>query len=205
MLKTPYPGYDVLDKWQSVSFDAPTRSVLGRRLHDLPGRRFFTETEWNLLGAIAARLLPQPDRKPPIAIVPWIDEALAAGRGEGFRHDDMPPLALAWHAALKAIDAEARRRHARGFVELDAAARDGVLRAVQAGEVDAALWDGVPAQRFFTEVLLKTVVGVYYAHPAAWSEIGFGGPASPRGYVRLGLNERDPWEAREAREAREEP
>jgi hypothetical protein len=43
------------------------------------------------------------------------------------------------------------------------------------------------------------VVGIYYAHPAAWSEIGFGGPASPRGYVRLGFDERDPWEAEEVR------
>ena len=34
--------------------------------------------------------------------------------------------------------------------------------------------------------------------PTAWSEIGWGGPASPRGYVRLDFNERDPWEAAEA-------
>ena len=48
-------------------------------------------------------------------------------------------------------------------------------------------------------MLLKTVVGFYYAHPKAWNEIGFGGPASPRGYVRLGFSERDPWEAKEVR------
>ena len=36
----------------------------------------------------------------------------------------------------------------------------------------------------------------YYAHPSAWNEIGFGGPASPRGYVRMDFNRRDPWEAR---------
>jgi hypothetical protein len=57
------------------------------------------------------------------------------------------------------------------------------------------VWRQLPAQRFFATVLLKEIVGVYYAHPAAWSEAGFGGPASPRGYVRLGLNQRDPWEA----------
>ena len=34
--------------------------------------------------------------------------------------------------------------------------------------------------------------------PTAWNEIGFGGPASPRGYVRMGLDRRDPWEAVEA-------
>jgi hypothetical protein len=59
------------------------------------------------------------------------------------------------------------------------------------------VWAWLPAQRFFTTVVLKEVVGEYYAHPAAWSEVGFGGAASPRGYVRLGLNQRDPWEAPE--------
>ena len=38
----------------------------------------------------------------------------------------------------------------------------------------------------------------YYAHPTAWNEMGFGGPASPRGYVRMDKNRRDPWEAAEA-------
>jgi hypothetical protein len=51
---------------------------------------------------------------------------------------------------------------------------------------------------FFRHLLVKTAAGIYYAHPAAWSEIGFGGPASPRGYVRLGFDQRDPWEAKEA-------
>ena len=46
-------------------------------------------------------------------------------------------------------------------------------------------------------------VSVYYAHPAAWSEIGFGGPASPRGYVRMQANRRDPWEAMEEKEENE--
>ncbi len=42
------------------------------------------------------------------------------------------------------------------------------------------------------------IVHAYYAHPTAWSEIGWGGPASPRGYVRMDFDERDPWEAAEA-------
>jgi hypothetical protein len=29
--------------------------------------------------------------------------------------------------------------------------------------------------------------------------MGFGGPASPRGYVRMGLDRRDPWEAAESK------
>ncbi len=44
------------------------------------------------------------------------------------------------------------------------------------------------------------ICGAYYSHPFAWNEIGFGGPASPRGYVRMDFNRRDPWEAEVERE-----
>ena len=40
--------------------------------------------------------------------------------------------------------------------------------------------------------------------PTAWNEIGFGGPASPRGYVRMDFDRRDPWEAAEARPGMED-
>ena len=51
--------------------------------------------------------------------------------------------------------------------------------------------------------MLHDIVSAYYAHPTAWSEIGFGGPASPRGYVRMDFDRRDPWEAAEAQPGRE--
>jgi hypothetical protein len=196
-MKTPYPHYQVLAKWDSPSFNDQTRQVLTNRLHLIPRRRFFTEHEWQLLDAIADCVAPQPERAEPVPITPWIDENLFEGRGEGFRHDNMPPIREAWRAGLAAIDAEARRRHAGGFAELDHAARDALLHAIERNEVDPALWPTVPAQRFFIDILAKAVAEIYYAHPAAWNEIGFGGPASPRGYVRLGFDERDAWEAKE--------
>ena len=197
MMKTPYPSYDVLDKWDTPSFNAQTRAVLDQRLHAVPGRRFFSPEEWALLEAITARLIPQPDRVEPVPITPWIDERVADNKGEGFRHDGMPLPQDAWRKGLAGIDGEARRRHGVAFASLAADLQDGVLTAVQKGEVDEALWADLPAAGFFSNILLKTAVSVYYAHPAAWSEIGFGGPASPRGYVRLGTDRRDPWEAKE--------
>ena len=96
--------------------------------------------------------------------------------------------------ALAGIDAQGRHHHRRAFADLPAADQDAVLRAVQSGQVAAGSFDGLSSPLVFGAIL-GAVVGVYYAHPAAWSEIGFGGPASPRGYVRIGLDERDPWEA----------
>jgi hypothetical protein len=198
-MNTPYPHYDVLDKWNSPSFDDTTRRVLEGRMRTLPARRFFTEDEWRLMEALVARLVPQPDRSEPIPVVPWVDEQLFTGRGEGFRHENMPQQQEAWRLGLAAIDGEAQCQYARCFVELGSDQQDRLLQAIASEQVEHALWSRVPAERFFIHVLLKTVAGIYYSHPAAWSEIGFGGPASPRGYVRLGFDERDAWEAKEVR------
>jgi hypothetical protein len=193
--KTPYPDYDVLEKWDTPSWNEQTRAVVRRRLDELPPRRFLTEEEWALLEAIAARLVPQPDRAEPVPIVPWIDDTLFENKTPGYRYADMPPMRDAWRQGLAGIAGEARERHGTDFCVLPSEVQDALLRAIQHDDVDARLWGNLPAARFFSELLLKQIVAVYYAHPAAWSEIGFGGPASPRGYVRLGFDERDPWEA----------
>jgi Gluconate 2-dehydrogenase subunit 3 len=194
---TRYTDYDVLEKWDTPSWDDKTREVIRQRLAEIPPRRFLTEAEWQTLESICARLVPQPERSNPIPIVPWIDDKLHQDRRDGFRYDDMPPLREAWRLGLEGIDQESRRQFGTEFRSLSEARQDEVLRTIQTGDVHSGVWARLPAQRFFRIVLLKEVVGEYYAHPAAWSEVGFGGPASPRGYVRLGVNQRDPWEARE--------
>jgi Gluconate 2-dehydrogenase subunit 3 len=195
--RSPYVDYDVLAKWDTPSWDDQTREVVRKRLTEVPTRRFFSETEWQTLEAVCGRLVPQPERSNPIPIVPWIDEKLHHNWRDGFRYDDMPPLREAWRLGLEGIDQESRRRFGADLRSLPEADQDTVLKAIQAGDVDGAVWERLPAQSFFTTILLKEVVGEYYAHPAAWSEVGFGGPASPRGYVRLGSNQRDPWDGQE--------
>ncbi len=198
--ESPFDLYDVLDKWSTPSWNDQTRRVVSRRLREIPPRRFFDEDEWRIAEAIAARIVPQPDRgSEPVAIVPFIDEKLYEKRGKGFRYADMPPAPDAWRRGLAAIDDESRAAFTRPFVELSDDERDDILRRVQQGTVTSALWQGLPPRRFFVAFLLDEIVGEYYAHPAAWSEIGFGGPASPRGYVRLGFDQRDPWEAEKKR------
>jgi hypothetical protein len=109
----------------------------------------------------------------------------------------MPPLREAWRQGLDAIAAETRNRHGKDFEQLTPDEQDQILCDVQADRVERRYWGELPAGGFFSHHLLKEVVGIYYSHPEAWSEIGFGGPASPRGYARLGFDEHDPWEAEE--------
>lgn len=193
-----FPGYDVLEKWNSPSWNEQTRAVVARRLQQVPPRRFLDESEWAILEAICDRLIPQPERgDSPVPIVPFIDEKLHKNQGNGYRYEGMPAMREAWRRGIRAVDAEAQARWGRGFAALPANQQDAVLRAVQHGDMLSTAWEGLPPRRFFTSTLLHEVTSVYYAHPAAWSEIGFGGPASPRGYVRLGFDRRDPWEAEE--------
>ncbi|HEU5432073.1 MAG TPA: gluconate 2-dehydrogenase subunit 3 family protein [Thermomicrobiales bacterium] len=200
MIDSPYPGYDALagfDHW-----DRRTQAVIRRRLDDIPPIAFFTRAEATLLEAVAARIIPQDDR--PVAarvpIVPFIDEMLAEDDVDGYREPDMPWTRELWRLGLAGVDEASRASHGSAFVDLDDVARDAVLARVQAGDPAGAAWRRAPAKKFFQQ-LVRQIAAVYYAHPAAWSEIGWGGPASPRGYVRTGYGQRDPWEPAERRPA----
>jgi gluconate 2-dehydrogenase subunit 3-like protein len=197
---TRYPGYDVLDKWSSPDWDAQTRSVVRRRLAEVPPIRFLMGDEAAVLDAVAERLMPQPDRSAShkIPIVPWIDEKLYHDWRDGYRYEDLPPLRDAWRLGLAGIDESARSLYGgRGFVELKAGEQDEVLRRVARGEASGPTWERLPARRFFRDVLCITLVKIYYAHPRAWSEIGYSGPSSPRGHARNWMGGVDPWDAPE--------
>jgi hypothetical protein len=193
--RSPYPGYDVLEKWHSPSWNEQTRETVRKRLDEVPERHFLSAEQWALLEAIVDRLLPQPEREEPVPIVPWIDDRLHKDRRHGFRYAGMPPMREAWTQALDAIAAECADRHGMSFHRLSPERQDAYLTDVQNGDVDKRFWGDLKVQCFFSELLLKDVFEIYYSHPFAWSEIGFGGPAAPRGYVRTGFDERDPWEA----------
>ena len=195
-----YPGYDVLGKWNSASWDDITRDVVGRRLNDVPQRRYFDPDEWATLQALCDTIMPQPERADPVPIAPFIDAVMAENRTSGTRYAELPPMREAWRRGLAALDAEARCRTGRGFAELACDEREAVLKKLDDEDVQAPEWQGLPPRRLFREIFAKEIVRTYYGHPTAWSEIGFGGPASPRGYVRLSANRRDRWEASEAEE-----
>ncbi len=194
-----FPGYDVLAKRDTPSWNEQTRRVVDERLARPDEPRFLDQAEWRTLRALCDRILPQPaGRAHPVPLAAAVDHRLAENRGYGFRRADFPPLRDAWRQGLRALEAEAQERFGAAFHALDAGRQDELLRDVQKGEVRSAAWEGLPPAHFFKARVLHDIGGAYYAHPTAWNEIGFGGPASPRGYVRMGFDRRDPWEAVEA-------
>ncbi len=198
-----FPGYDVLAKRDTPSWDEPTRRVIDARLATPRAPRFLSRPEWLVADALLRRILPIDEDAVPL--VALLDAKLLADNGDGFRDADMPYMREAWQRGLAALDADAAANHpGRGFAALGGDEQDALLRRMQAGEASGDPWHAIDPKKFFTRRVLVDVPALYYGQPAAWNEIGFGGPASPRGYLRLEGDRHDPWEAAEATPGREQ-
>lgn len=195
-----YPGFSTLR--QQKFWDAATRKVILNRVDNVPEIRYFDPQEARLLAAVCDRVLPQDDREEShkIPIVPQIDKRLHENSHDGYRYVDMPPDREAYRLGLRAIEDIAQHRHGCGFLEIGPREQDEILRSLHDGRPDAAheIWSRMPVHRFWM-LLVSDCADAYYSHPWAWDEIGFGGPAYPRGYMRLERGQAEPWESEERR------
>ncbi len=201
-----YPGYSTLS--QQKYWDEATRTLVVERATKAKPIRFFSPEEARTLEAVIDRVLPQEDRTPErrIPILPDLDERLFEGRIEGYRYEDMPSDQEAYRIAVRAFEKMAQTLHGDRFDELDTMQQELILRSIHDAKPLAAEdeWKKMNVERFWT-LLVSDVCTVYYAHPWAWDEIGYGGPAYPRGYMRLEEGEPEPWEVDELRYAWEAP
>lgn len=196
-----YPGYSTLK--QQAFWDEATRKVVLDRVEKIPPLRFFSDPgEAALMRAVCDRLLPQDDRddEHKISLINYIDEKLYLGKSEGYRYEDMPSDGEAIHLGLRGIDVIARKMYNMPFVELGPLERDAVLQTLHDNNPPAGdeIWQRVAVPHLWL-FLMNCVIEAYYAHPYAWDEVGFGGPAYPRGYFRLEGGRPEPWEVEEQR------
>ncbi len=185
-----FPGFDVLG--EARTWDPVTTGVVLERLRPRPPLRFFSPEEAPTARALVDRLLAQ-DEEPRIPVLEMVDERLALRQGDGYRYEQMPEDWDAWRRSLAGLDEDARRETGRRFCELD---REAQMDLVESVRICEGQWHGMPAKRLF-ELWIRYACAAFYSHPWAWNEIGFGGPAYPRGYKNLGLGRREEWEVPE--------
>jgi len=181
-----YPDYDVLE--QVSHWDEATRRVVLGRVERVPPIRFFDEREVATLGTFCDLVLAQ-DAEPFVPVLAMIDEKLFEKRGDGYRHVDMPADPQAWREVARMLDAAAGQG-AESFAAAEGEAQRRIVRRFSEGSLD---WDGLPVAKAWG-LVMRDVLGAFYSHPWTWNEIGFGGPAYPRGFARLGPGQREHWE-----------
>ena len=195
-----YPGFQTLS--QQAFWDEATRKVVLDRVEHVPPIRYFSSEETLLMQAVCDRLLPQDDRDEAhtIPVVNYIDERLYSGRIDGYRFTDMPPDHEAHRLGLQGIEAIAHHLYGQSFTALAPLEQDRVLQTIHDAHPPAGeeIWRKVSVMHYWL-LIMQDVLEAYYAHPYAWDEIGFGGPAYPRGYMRLEGGKPEPWEVEEQR------
>lgn len=187
-----YPDYDVLDS--ADTWDEATRKVVMARL-DPPGPlRFFTGAEEPTLRALCDTALAQ-DGEPRVPVAETVDGRLADRRLDGYQYADMPDDTDTWRLVLAGLDEVARDRYgAASFAAAPADTREGIVDLLAHGRLSGGTWEKLNVSRAWS-VCMRMMLTAFYSHPWAWNEIGFGGPAYPRGYMRTGPTAyREPFE-----------
>src|SRR5690606_29422227 len=121
---------------------------------------------------------------------------LASSPSEGQRKVGVPAAPELIRQGISAIELASLQQHSVPFTKLSRSEQKQIIQAMSSGSAaPAEVWNGLPQKDLFDK-LLRLTVESYCSHPRVWSEIGYAGPAYPRGYVRTKLGQLDPWEAR---------
>lgn len=187
-----FPGFSSMS--QAKHWDTVTRDLIESRAEGAPGAHFFTASERRAARALCDQLTAQHE-EPRIPVELMVEARIEARDTDGWRHAELPHDDEAWRQSLHHLDDDARDRHGHVFADCELTQQEEILTAVQKAE---GAWHGLPAGQIWN-LWMRYVCTAFYSHPRAWDEIGFPGPAFPRGYKNPGLDRREPFEVADAR------
>ena len=189
-----FPGFDVLN--QAPHWDQATKDLIEARVRTPPPAvTFFSDNERSCARALLNDLTGQDRDDASVPVTQMVEARLAAGETDGWRYADMPEDGQAWRDTLGYLDADARARCGTSFAEAAEADRHRLIQAVQ--DLSGEDWHGLPAKHVWS-LWTRYACTALYAHPDAWAEMGFPGPAYPRGYKNIGVDKLEPYEVRDA-------
>lgn len=192
--RTRYPSYDVLREQEH--WDEHTREIVLRRLGPFAKLKFLEEHEAALVFTIAKHIVYDQRSEILDYVVHQLDQSLTSSIGEDQRKVGIPEQRILIREGLAALDKLAKKQYGAAFLEIDIKQQYTLLQNLAKGKAMPMLvWKKIPQQELFKK-LAAEIVSAYYSHPVVWSEIGYGGPAYPRGYVRTEKGLTDPWEAK---------
>lgn len=193
LTKSYYPSYDVmneLDEW-----DDHTQLIVTSRLKPIKNFQFLTSIEAEMVERISSLFVSDQSQEVLDFIVGHIDQTLHQSFGEGQRKVGVPEAPELIRSGLQAIEQGVQLLYGSSFVELEMDLQKQYLQKISECKAEPIeVWNNIQQEPLFNK-LLRLTVESYCSHPKVWSEIGYAGPAYPRGYVRTELGQLDPWEA----------
>lgn len=187
-----FPGFDVMS--QAGHWDEVTRQLVEDRLEPDGGASFFSRIERRAAGALVDRLTGQ-DGGQLVPVLQMLEDRLASGSTDGWHHQRLPQDSEVWRRTVLHLDADAQAIHGADFADCTADQQDGLLEGIRTHGDEP--WHGLWAPGIWN-LWMRYVCSAFYSHPRAWEEIGFPGPAFPRGYKNAGLDRREPFEVAQA-------
>lgn len=184
-----FDGYDVLG--QAGAWDPVTAAVVMERTREKRALSFFQPHEAEICRALLD-LVVANHREPRVPVLEQVDRRLFEGETDGWRYQDMPEDGEAWRRSLSFLDEDAAAVFGSGFAACTLEQQGHLVQGVQ----DSETWHGLSGKHVWS-LWTRYACSAFYAHPWAWNEIGFGGPAYPRGYKVLHRGWREPWETEE--------
>lgn len=210
-VESRYPQFDVMA--EAERWDAHTRDIVMRRLEGPHKFRTLDEHQVRTLKVLARHLLYEDRHEILTFAASHVDARIHDQVGESQRKPEIPPEDVLVRSGLKALDAIANSRHQKAFVDCDVDQQFAIVSAMQLGQleplnpdeaINAPQWsdpqNAKSIQKAFFKKVLGLMVDALASHPLIWSEIGYAGPAYPRGYYRIERGLTDPWEPRAPKE-----
>ena len=158
--------------------------LLGRHIDAGHGRR----AVWLAIGSVAAVTILRAfstDVPAMAVIAAGYDVVLATPNGTKLPIDEASDAAQHFEGDEAA------------YARADVDRREQIVEAFASAHLSGGAWEHVDVSRAWS-VVTRDALGAFYAHPWSWNEIGFGGPAYPRGYARMGVGLSEAWEGQEA-------
>jgi gluconate 2-dehydrogenase subunit 3-like protein len=185
-----YPDWDVLS--QAGHWDEVTRKLVLDRVENVPPFRFFDEGEQRVLKAFCDTVTAQ-DREPRIPVLSYVDEKFHNGQLDGYQFAGMPDDRDVWRIVARGLDESAAALGVDDFAGASPDVQRQIVGRFANGELSGGAWEELDVSTAWS-VVTRAILSCFYSHPWAWNEIGFGGPAYPRGYAAIGPGSTEHWE-----------
>jgi hypothetical protein len=190
--KSHYSQFDVMN--EKEHWDPHTTEIVERRLHS-HNLSVLKHDEACTLFELCSALLAEK-RNPILSYVTYhFDSKLKSDIGEGQRKKNVPKQMQLIQTGLQLLNEHCEKHYRMDFCHIEDEERKDLIGQMLSGSLKLQGQAEFPTKDFIKKIL-DVAASAYYSHPTVWSEIGYAGPAYPRGYVRSELGLTDPWEAK---------